>query len=391
MIANADNSRANTPPPATAAGLVARRGPDGGLHVVVSGRWTRGERPVDGKEIVDALGAEPHPRFVAVAAAGLVDWDSTLLSFLLRLRSAADRAGIATDFNQLPAGARRLMALASAVPERTEARQTREPSGLLAGIGLWAQAKIAAFHDSCRFLGLVTLALLSFMRFRAIYRREDLFRTIQETGAQALPIVSTISLLMGLILAFIGAVQLAQFGAAIYVADLVGLAMTREMAAVMTAIVLAGRTGAAFAAQLGTMQGNEEIDALVTMGVPPVEFLVLPRLLALALMMPLLYVYSCFVGLFGGYLVGVGLLDLVGQAYMDRTREAVGLTDFVIGFVKSAVFGVVVAFAGCQRGMEAGRSAAAVGQATTSAVVISIVYIIVIDAVFAVLLNMLGI
>jgi phospholipid/cholesterol/gamma-HCH transport system permease protein len=246
-------------------------------------------------------------------------------------------------------------------------------------------------QGTVRFLGQVVLVLAAFVCGRAIYQREHLVATIQETGAQALPIVSTISLLIGLILAFIGAIQLSQFGAAMYVADLVGLAITREMAAVMTAIVVAGRTGAAFAAQLGTMQGNEEIDALSTLGVPPVEFLVLPRMLALALMMPLLYVYGCFIGLFGGYLVGTAMLDLGGQAYLDRTREAVGIADFAIGFVKSVVFGAVVAFAGCQRGIEAGRSAAAVGQATTSAVVTSILYIIIIDAVFAVLLNIMGI
>ncbi len=389
-MANAENSRSDTPPAST-AGLAASQAADGGLRVEISGRWIRGERPIHGDDLLGALDSDPAPRLVQVAAVGLEDWDSSLLSYLLRLRWAADRAGVAADFDQLPAGLRRLMALASAVPDRSGARQGDEPPGLLANVGLWTQSKIGAFHDACRFLGLVTLALLAFLRGRAVYRRQDLIGTIQEVGAQALPIVSTISILIGLILAFIGAVQLAQFGAAIYVADLVGLAMTREMAAVMTAIVVAGRTGAAFAAQLGAMRGNEEIDALATMGIPPVEFLVLPRLLALALMMPLLYVYGCFIGLFGGYLVGVGLLDLVGQAYIERTREAVGLTDFMIGFGKSAVFGVVIAFAGCQRGMEAGRSAAAVGQATTSAVVTSIVYIIVIDAVFAVSLDLLGI
>lgn len=386
----ADRAASNLSDTAAPPEIRVERTAQGIVRVAVSGTWSHSAGSVTGDDAIGAVGAAPRPGRVQVVALDLRAWDSTLVAFLLRLRAAADRAGASLDY-ELPAGISRLVDLASAVPERTGTARSPTQHGLLAQVGLWAQAKMTGIGKTTRFLGQVVLALGSFLRGRAIYQREDLVRTIQETGVQALPIVTTISLLIGLILAFIGAVQLAQFGAAIYVADLVGLAMTREMAAVMTAIVVAGRTGAAFAAQLGTMQGNEEIDALATLGVPPVEFLVLPRLLALALMMPLLYVYGCFIGLFGGYLVGIGLLDLGGQAYVDRTREAVGISDFLIGFVKSAVFGAVVAFAGCQCGIEAGRSAAAVGQATTSAVVTSIVYIIVIDAVFAVLLNVMGI
>jgi phospholipid/cholesterol/gamma-HCH transport system permease protein len=364
--------------------------------VTVSGSWTRKTTPTGTDDVLKQLAAEPSPAGMRVAGVRVIAkempaWDSTLATFLMHLRDAGGHAGIDVDLSHMPAGVQRLIALASAVPERSGTGRSAKDAGLLASIGLWATAKGSAWGATNAFLGQVVLAFVALLRGRAIYRREDLMRTIQETGAQAVPIVAIISLLMGLILAFIGAVQLAQFGAAIYVADLVGLAMTREMAAVMTAIVVAGRTGAAFAAQLGTMQGNEEIDALATLGVPPVEFLVLPRMLALFLMMPLLYVYGCFIGLFGGYIIGIGLLDLGSQAYLDRTREAVGMADFAIGFVKSAVFGAVVAFAGCQRGIEAGRSAAAVGQATTSAVVSSIVYIIVIDALFAVLTNIMGI
>lgn len=367
------------------------RAGDNALVVTVVGPWTRMTEPEGVADVLDEMAAKPPPARVQVVAEAVDIWDSTFVTFLLRLREAAGRAGIGMDLDQVPAGVRRLIALASAVPERAGTSRSRGETGVLAQTGRWAMAKGAAWSGTVTFLGQVVLAVLALLRGRAAYRREDLMRTIQETGAQAVPIVATISLLMGLILAFIGAVQLAQFGATIYVADLVGLAMTREMAAVMTAIVVAGRTGAAFAAQLGTMQGNEEIDALATLGVPPVEFLVLPRMVALFLMMPLLYVYGCFIGLFGGYLIGIGLLDLGSQAYLDRTREAVGVDDFAIGFVKSAIFGAVVAFAGCQRGIEAGRSAAAVGQATTSAVVTSIVYIIAIDALFAVLTNIMGI
>ena len=214
---------------------------------------------------------------------------------------------------------------------------------------------------------------------------------MQECGAGALGIVSLISFLIGLILAYVGAAQLQTFGASIYVADLVAVAMTREMGAIMTAIVMAGRTGAAFAAQLGTMQVNEEIDAFRTMGVSPMEHLVLPRMLALILMMPLLVLYADLMGMLGGMLIGVVMLDLPVLEYYHQTVEAVTLTGLAIGLVKGAIFGVLVAIAGCMRGMQCGRSASAVGAATTSAVVMGIVFIISSDAIITVVCDILGI
>ena len=210
-------------------------------------------------------------------------------------------------------------------------------------------------------------------------------------GAQALPIISLISLLVGLILAFVGAVQLKYFGAQIYVADLVGIAMTREMGAMMTGIIMAGRTGAAFAAQLGTMQVNEEIDALHTLGISPFDFLVLPRLLALVLMMPLLCLYADAMGIMGGAIVGMGMLDISLPLYWNQTMAAVTLPYIWLGVVKGCVFGFIIAFVGCLRGLQAGRSAQAVGQAATSAVVTIIVGIIVVDGLFAVICDVIGI
>ena len=167
--------------------------------------------------------------------------------------------------------------------------------------------------------------------------------------------------------------------------------MTREMAAIMTAIVMAGRTGAAFAAQLGTMHVNDEIDAFRTMGVSPMEFLVLPRMLALVLMMPLLVLYADLMGILGGMVIGIGVLELTPMEYYQQTIAAVRLQDFGIGLFKGAVFGILVAVAGCLRGMKCGRSAQAVGAATTSAVVTGIVYIISSDAVITILCDVLGI
>jgi len=218
-----------------------------------------------------------------------------------------------------------------------------------------------------------------------------LILTIQQSGVQALPIVSLISVLVGLILAFIGAVQLMMFGAQIYVANLVGIAMVRVMGAVMVGVIMAGRTGAAFAAQIGTMQVNEEIDALQTLGISPMEFLVLPRMLALILMMPLLCVYADLMGVFGGFIVGVGMLDLTVTQYINQTIAALNLYHFFIGIFHSLVFGVLIALAGCLRGIQCGRSASAVGQATTSAVVTSIVCIVVATSIITVVCNFIGI
>jgi phospholipid/cholesterol/gamma-HCH transport system permease protein len=281
--------------------------------------------------------------------------------------------------------------LASAVPETEGARKGTDGGSWLARIGTGAIESFRTMADTIGFLGDAAIAFARLLVGRARFRRSDLWLVMQDCGARAFGIVSLISFLVGLILAYIGSVQLRAFGAHIYVADLVAVGMTREMGAIMTAIVMAGRTGAAFAAQLGTMEVNEEIDALRTMGVAPMEFLVLPRMLALALMMPLLVLYADLMGILGGALIGWGVLDLTLMEYVQQTVGAVGLNDFGIGLFKGAVFGILVAVAGCLRGMQCGRSASAVGQATTSAVVTGIVYIISADAIITVLCDVLSI
>ena len=205
------------------------------------------------------------------------------------------------------------------------------------------------------------------------------------------PIVTLISILIGLILAFIGAIQLRLFGADIYVANLVAIGMTREMGAMMTAIIMAGRTGAAFAAKLGSMQVNEEIDAFKTMGIAAIDFLVLPRVLALILMMPLLTVYANVIGILGGLWVSVGMLDISLLEYYQQTTQSVTLIDCSTGVFKSLVFGVLIAVIGCMSGMQCGRSSSAVGDAATTAVVRIIVSIVVTDALFTLLFESLGI
>jgi phospholipid/cholesterol/gamma-HCH transport system permease protein len=248
-----------------------------------------------------------------------------------------------------------------------------------------------SFSELLEFVGEATMAFMKLLRGKAQYRRADLGLILEACSAQALPIVTLISFLVGMILAFVGGIELKMFGAQIYVADLVGIAMVRLMAAIMTGIVMAGRTGGAFAAQLGTMQVNQEIDALKTQGISPMEFLVLPRMLALALMMPLLALYANVMGILGGAVVAVGLPGITLLQYYNRTVEAVGLANLWIGLFSSAVFGVIVALAGCMRGMQCGRSASAVGDAATSAVVTAIVGIIVATAIITVVTSVLGI
>jgi phospholipid/cholesterol/gamma-HCH transport system permease protein len=247
----------------------------------------------------------------------------------------------------------------------------------LARIGLGALRWRDLATQEIRFVGEMTGAIGKLFYGKAQFRTSDLTLIIQQCGVEALPIITLVSFLVGLILAFMGAIQLEQFGAQIYIADLVALGMAREMGALMTAIIMAGRTGAAFAAQLGTMMVNEEIDALKTTGISPIEFLVLPRLLALMLMMPLLCLYSDFVGILGGAVVGVGVFDLGLGGYLQETRSSLALTDFGAGLVRATIFGGIVAVSGCLRGMQCGRSAAGVGAATTSAVVTSIIWIVV--------------
>jgi phospholipid/cholesterol/gamma-HCH transport system permease protein len=241
------------------------------------------------------------------------------------------------------------------------------------------------------FLGEVLLAAVAALGGRRRYRVQDALRVLADTSARAVGIVCLVNFLVGAILAFVGAIQLRAFGAQLFVADLVGVAMARDMGAIMTAIIVAGRTGAAYAARIGTMQGSEEVDALRTMGLDPVDYLVLPRVVALVLMTPLLVLYANILGMAGGALVGANLPGVSLGQYYARTLEAVSLTDFAGGVFKGTIYGALVAFAGCMRGMQCGRSAAAVGESTTSAVVTGIVYVIAAAALLTLVFHVLDI
>lgn len=251
----------------------------------------------------------------------------------------------------------------------------------------WLKARL----EPVGFLGEVILATGQAVRHGWRTRKPDLLRVFSAASSQALGIVMLVNLLVGAILAFVGALQLVKFGAGIFVADLVSIAVTREMAAIITAVVVAGRTAASFAAELATMQVNEEVDALRVLGIDPIGYLVLPRVLALVVVMPMLYVYGCVASLFGGLVVGSTMLDLNALAYFDRVLLSVKFTHVGLGLSKSLVFGALIAVGGCYAGMRASRDAAGVGRATTEAVVTGIVGVFALDAVFAVLANALNI
>jgi phospholipid/cholesterol/gamma-HCH transport system permease protein len=337
------------------------------------------------------LESAPTVRGVALEAKELTSWDSSVLTFLVEVSELCRQRGITMDRTGLPAGVRRLLELAEAVPEKKGARKEELESPLLERIGKGAIGAGDSLAEMLGFLGDMSVTFVRLFRMNVRFRAVDLVLLIQQCGAQALPIVTLISFLVGVILAFVGAVQLRQFGAQIYVADLVGIAMVREMGAMMTGIIMAGRTGAAFAAQLGTMKVTQELDAFTTMGFSPLEFLVLPRVIALVLMMPLLCLYSDFVGILGGAVIGVSMLDLSWTTYMRETTNAISLVGLFGGVFKSSVYGVLIALAGCLRGIQCGNSSSAVGDAATSAVVTGIVAIVTACGIFAVVFYVLGI
>ena len=366
------------------------RGPDGTLRVALAGDWKLARGFPASQGIIEEIERSPLPRKVTFETGVLAGWDSGLLTFLLALLSRCAQLGVEVDRQGLPEGVSRLLALATAVPA-TPGRRSSKPEPFLARVGDVAIGFWIGFGEMLAFVGEAFLSLLRLFAGKARFRRSDFLLVLQDCGARSLPIVALINLLVGLILAFVGAIELRRFGAQIYVADLVGIGMLREIAPIMTGIIVTGRTGASFAAQLGTMEANEEIDALRTLGIPPMDFLVLPRLLALALMMPLLCLYADLLGIAGGLVVAGSMLQVSPMQYLLETAHAVHLNDLFLGLFMSAVFGVLVALAGCMRGVRSGRSASAVGEATTSAVVTGIVSIVVATAIITVISYVLGI
>ena len=361
------------------------------LQLILAGSWQIEHALPAATRLEGELRNHPDVRRISFDTSTMTGWDSALLTFLLRVTAIATRHNLTIDQSGLPEGVQRLLQLATAVPERKGARRQSSKVPFLARIGNRASGAADSTNEVLAFVGEATRSLGRLLRGKAQFRASDLVLTIQQTGSQALGIVALISFLVGLILAYIGAAQLAYFGATVYVADLVGIGMARAMGAMMTGIIMAGRTGAAFAAQLGTMQVNEETDALETLGISSMDFLVLPRMLALILMMPLLCIYADLFGILGGMFVSVTTFDMGIVEYLHRTQEAVHLRHFVVGIINAAVYGVLVAIAGCYQGIKCGRSSSAVGAAATAAVVSGILLIVIATAFLTVIYNVLGV
>jgi phospholipid/cholesterol/gamma-HCH transport system permease protein len=367
------------------------RAADSNLLIKLSGPWHLTRNVPSAAILRQELESPSALKTVSFDTSGLTHWDSGLIAFLVQTSATCRARHIEQDRRGLPDGLRRLLELAEAVPEKKGTRSEAGKASFFQRVGNFTIGYGLSVGDFMEFLGELTVAFGKLMRGKARFRRVDLVEVIQECGANAVGIVTLISFLVGVILAFMGAVQLSQFGASIYVADLVCIGMTREMGAIMTAIIMSGRTGAAFAAKLGTMKVTQEIDALTTMGISPMEFLVLPRVIALVLMMPLLCLYADFLGMIGGLFVGVGMLGLSARSYMQETISTLTLTNLFGGLFKATFYGLLIAIAGCLRGFRCGNSSSAVGDAATQAVVMSIVMGVVACGLFAVVFNIIGI
>jgi len=363
---------------------VALRTEGGVLVVALGGRW----RITEPRPAWTPPAGDPPPGRIRLTMDEVEAWDSALVLFAFEVSQWARAAGIHCDAGALQPAVRDLLTRMETL------RETSVPfdrsADFLTAVGLAATDLWAKKREITHFVGECVLSAAYLVRNPGRFRWRDCLYEMQHCGAMALPIVSLIAFLVGLTLAYTGAVVLRQFGADIWVADLVGLSMAREMGAVMTAIVLSGRTGAAFAATLGNMKANEEIDALETLGIRAVDFLVMPRLVAITVMMPLLALYANGLGIIGGMAVAAVVLDIPPTAYWVETLTMVDLSDVSTGLIKAFTFGLIVGLAGCLRGLQAERSAAGVGRAATSAVVTAILFIIVADALYAVIFNILG-
>jgi phospholipid/cholesterol/gamma-HCH transport system permease protein len=357
------------------------------MVLVLSGDWTA-QDDVSRMHVTDSLLQRSNIHALRFDSSNLGRWDSSLLVFLSSLREASRRRHIVFDQTGLPPAARRLLALLPAAPPESVVPVrnvgTAERVGIRA-IGIWSDL-----------IGITTLIGETILRTGAAVRGQartrivDLLACIQDAGIAALPMVALVNILVGGIVAFVGGIQLRRLGAEIYVADLIGVTEVREMAPLMTAIVMSGRTGSAYAAEIAAMQGSEEIDALQAIGISVFDYLILPRVSALTTMMPLLCIYAGALGLFGGLGVAVAMMNISAPSFAVQLRGAVAGSDILLGLAKSIAFGSWIAIAGCRIGLKAGRSATDVGHAATAAAVSGIVGVIALDALFDVCANAFG-
>ena len=335
----------------------------------------------------DAMMNQMTPSKLLVDLSNLEYLDSAGALGLLQLEDRAKAKSISLQFVNVTEEAKRIMGLISREALSMKPLVSEKKSNVIEQIGEGSLRLFNDFISIMTFLGdLLTAVGRSFFHPRAI-RREDVLFYMKRVGVEGLPIVGLISFLLGLIIAFMSSLQLKQVGANIYVASLVGVAMVSELGPIMTAILVAGRSGSAFAAEIGTMEVNEEVDALMTMGFDPTLFLAVPKVLAAMVAVPILTLYSDLFGIGGGLVVGVLGLDLTVYTYVQETMKVISVTSIFRSLLKSVVFAVLIAGIGCQRGFQVRGGAQAVGSATTSAVVAGIFLVVVIDSAFAIIFN----
>ena len=358
----------------------------GEVLLSLSGRIDLGNLDLFTSE-TDVLMNQMTPSKLLVDLSKVEYLDSAGALGLLQLEDRAKARSIPFQFDNVTEEAKRIMGLINREALSMKPLVSEKKSNVIEQIGEGSLKIFNDFVSIITFLGDLLIALgRSFFHPRAV-RWEDVLFYMKRAGAEGLPIVGLISFLLGLIIAFMSSLQLKQVGANIYVASLVGVAMVSELGPIMTAIIVAGRSGSAFAAEIGTMKVNEEVDALVTMGFDPTHFLAVPKVLAAMVAVPILTLYSDFFGIGGGLVVGVLGLDLTVYTYVRETMSVISVTSIFKGLLKSVVFAVLIAGIGCQRGFQVRGGAQAVGSATTSAVVAAIFLIVVTDSAFAIIFN----
>lgn len=349
------------------------------IVAVLSGTWQL-EGTTPRFDHLRAAATQGKPSALGFDASALGEWDSSLLIYLRQGQAYCEANDVPFNIEGLPERITSLLALATAVPERVIEPEEPKPGRIaqfgLAGIGAWDSAASAL-----AFLGEVAQSLVRLLTGQVRMQWRAFWVVVQSNSSGALPIVTLIALLVGVIIAFLGAVVLQRFGAGYYVSYLVGYGMLREMGALMTGIIMAGRTGAGFAAELGSMKVTEELDAYSTLGISPVDQLVLPRVLGLFVMMPLLVIYADLVGILGGMGVAIALIDLTPTQFIGGLLSAVSLSDALLGVFKATIFGLIIGLAGCMQGLRTGSDASAVGRSATSAVVLGITLIILANAI----------
>jgi phospholipid/cholesterol/gamma-HCH transport system permease protein len=357
-------------------------------EVCLGGAWAVDNTNPRSRDVLAML--PPKITSIRITTATLTSWDSTLVIVLYSLIDHAEAIGASLDLSALDEGLAKLLRMATQGHDGDKRDRTPR-GGFATRLGDGTLTLLNRSGDVLEFFGELTLSFGRLVRGKVNFRGSDFLEFLQGCSISPIGIITLLSLLLGMILAYIGVSLFSAYGTEILIADVVAITMMREMGAILVGVVMAGHTGAAYAAQLGTMEVNEEIDALRTFGISPMDFLVLPRVLATVIMMPLLVVFADLLGILGGGLIAMAISDLTLTQYVEETRAIFILNNFYLGIAKGALFGLIVALTGCHAGMRCKRNASAVGHAATSAVITAIIWIIIADAVSAVLCNHLGI